>query len=129
MIAAVSIPPELGLSDEELAEVLAALLNVQALANVRYFERHPEAPCCLGCGKIRYELPALAERQTFASAYDVCTRKKVGCAGAAAYEAGMAIFKGKEARVAVELVGPGEFHAVVIYGDGTRSDPSSKLPR
>ncbi len=129
MIAGLSLPPELGLTDQELGEFLEELLNLQARANVHYFALHPEAPCCLGCGSIRYQLPRLAERQTFASAYDVCTLRRVGCAGAAAYEAGMAIHKGKDARVVVELVSPGEFHAVVVYPDGRRSDPSAKLPR
>lgn len=129
MIAGISLPPELGLTDQELGEFLEGLLNLQALANVRYFERNPDAPCCLGCGSIKYQLPKLAERQTFASAFEVCKYKRVGCAGAAAYEAGMAIHKGKDAKVVVELVAPGEFHAVVVYPDGRRSDPSAKLPR
>lgn len=129
MIAGLSLPPELELTDEELALFLEEVLNLQAAANVYYFRAHPEAPCCLGCGKIKYQLPRLAERQTFASAHEVCTLRKVGCAGAAAYEAGMALHKGKDARVVVELVSPGEYHALVEYGDGTRSDPSAKLPR
>lgn len=129
MITAVSLPPELGLSAGELGWVFEQMLNVQAAANAKYFQAHPDAPCCLDCGTIRYVEPPLSDRQTFASAPDILRTGTTGCAGAAAYEAGLALSKGTAARVSVEWVAPGDYHAVVIYPDGRRSDPSAELTR
>lgn len=130
MIAGVSLPLELELTDAELGELLEELLNLQARANALWFARGgADAPCCLDCGDVRYREPRRAHRQTFPSAPELLTAKVVGCGGAAAYVAGKAQAKGEAARVAVELLGPGDYHAVVVYPDGRREDPALELKR
>jgi hypothetical protein len=129
MIVGISLPPELELTDAELGELLEEALNLQARANARWFARYPDAPCCLDCGSVKYREPPRRRRQDFPAAPQVLGAHSVGCAGAAAYEAGKALSKGTAARVAVELLGPGDYHAVVLYPDGRRSDPARELER
>lgn len=129
MIASLNIPAELELTDDELRWAFEEMLNVLAGLNAQYFRRHPDAPCCLDCGSIRYKSPPMSRRQTFPSAPDILRKRKCGCAGAACYVAGMALAKGEEARVIVTITAPGDFHAVVRYPDGRETDPSATLPR
>jgi hypothetical protein len=129
VIVGLSLPAELELTDAELAAILEDALNVQARANAFWFRRNPDAPCCLDCGSIKYREPPRRRRQDFPSAPQVLGAHVVGCAGAAAYEAGKALADGTAARVVVETLGPGDYHAVVLYPDGRRSDPASELER
>ena len=129
MIVGLNIDPELELDNETLARVMEDMLNMGARLNAGYFLRNPDAPCCLDCGTITYFEPAMSERVFFGLAPDVIRQRKTSCAGAAMYEAGHAIAKGKDARVVIQINGPGDFHALVRYPNGSVTDPSADLPR
>jgi hypothetical protein len=100
-----------------------------------------DPPCCIACvePKIRYCPPPPGDQQrcqNWWSAPQVIARGKATCLDAAAFDAGAARAKGKQAYVDLEPVGrplvPGDpystldFHAVAII-DGERVDSTLKL--
>lgn len=128
MIAGISITTQTGNDDLALKRMLEAILEVVVIENQLYFETHPDAPCCLDCGTIKYREPKFSDRIVFANAEDIIRDKVAGCAGAAAYMAGRGRFKGRRDIVELEYNGPRDFHAIVRYPDGSTFDPTLDMP-
>ena len=129
MRAGVSITSCVASDDQALKAVLEALLEIVVQQNILFFRNHPNTPCCLDCGTIKYREPAMADSLTFATAEDILATGYAGCAGAAAYETAKARMDGKSAKVELLVTAPRDFHAVVRYADGSTHDPSLELPK
>jgi hypothetical protein len=128
MIIGLSIPSCVASSDDALEALIEAMLELVVLQNVEFFKANPDAPCCLDCGTIRYREPAFSDRTIFASAEDVLRLRETGCGAAAAYVAAKARTKGVLARAVVDRTAPRDYHAVVLYPDGSIEDPTANLP-
>lgn len=114
-------------------------LNALAENNADWFRRHPDAPCCVACaakdGLVGYVPPQKCGEacQVLQNAAQVLEQGKATCGPLAAYDAGVALAKGKKARVRVvheeDPHGdpmPWRYHAVVEV-DGEIHDPSKDV--
>jgi hypothetical protein len=118
---------------EETREVLEAFLEALVVANLAYYRRYPEGPCCAGCAHVKYRPPRRVEHglssQHFDAIEPMVVRGAGACGSVAAMRAARLRYEGKTAHVALERQGDrSQFHAVVI-ADGQRIDPTEKLAR
>ena len=116
---------------EHLAEAMVRI-------NVDYFDDHPDAPCCLSCGRIAYEEPRMCGVgvvcQSVETAPALLARGRGTCMSLAAYACAKARARGARCVVAVApliddrgRVIPQAWHAVVVHADGTVQDPTNEL--
>lgn len=108
---------------------LGALLEVLTEANAEWFERHPDAPCCLAQARpsVTYkEPPKNQPSQAIYSAPEVLRRRRATCVDAAAYDAGAARARGLTAWVELEPTSSTDYH-VVAFIEGQRVDSSALL--
>ena len=119
----------------EASQILNVAWGV-LMANVEWLRSHPEAPCCLGCGGVRYvpPEPCGALCQNVDSAAIVVARKAATCIAAAAYEGAKMILDGKSIRLQIEptLGKDGKpilhaWHVTILLADGTTYDPTKEL--
>jgi len=131
--ARIHLPTPPGPARQEFLEMLAEVL-VRSNHDwaTREVEDGREPHCCIACvrPRIRYTPPpgaAAGQRcQNFWPAPAVIQRGQATCLDAAAYDAGMARWEGKDAYVAFEDINGRDFHAVAVI-DGKRVDSAQKL--
>jgi hypothetical protein len=114
---------------EERTRHLGALLEVVTEANAEWFADHPQAPCCLAGARprITYKEPSRNQpSQAIYSAPQVLQRRRATCADAAAYDAGAARARGRNAWIELEPQSANDYH-VVAYIEGQRVDSSALL--
>lgn len=116
-------------SEPERKAVLEAILEAVVVANVQYFRRYPNGPCCPKCAGIQYRAPTgpLVQFSTIEPMY---VAREGACGDIAAMVAAKHRVDGDEgARVVLELEDRdrGVWHALVELGDGTRIDPTAEL--
>jgi len=128
VIVGISLTSEVVGDDNQVAAVVEDLLEIVVRQNVAYFEAHPDTPCCLDCGTVKYREPPFSNRVTFATAEDVLRTGHAGCAGAAAYMAAKNRINGIDSKVVLQRTGTRDFHAIVQRPDGSTYDPSLQMP-
>lgn len=120
------------------AHCLDALAEALTAINIGWMLEHPEAPCCLACGGVRYEPPRLCGTpvvcQLVEAAPIILARRRATCLGIACYTAAKRRIAGTPCRVAcAPLVDdrgnaiPQSWHALVVDADGTVHDPTAEL--
>ncbi len=128
VILGISLTTEVAGDENQLAALVEDLLEIVVRQNVAYFETHPNAPCCLDCGTVKYREPSFASRVTFATAEDILRTGYAGCAGAAAYMAAKNRTNGIDSKVVLQRTGARDFHAIVQRPDGSTYDPTLSMP-
>jgi len=117
---------------------LHALAEALTAINMEWMALHPDAPCCLACGGVRYEQPRLCGTpvvcQLVEAAPVILARRRATCLGIACYTAAKRRLAGTACEVQClplqddrGRVIPQAWHALVVDADGTVHDPTAEL--